>query len=441
MRRDLLPLLGPTLLTKAASIPVNAVCLFVTMRTLVGDLGTEAYGFIALIAILPIMLPFADLGLGADVSSAAARSRTELASVLANAFRRLGVAALAVAAGAAVLAALGVWSTVFGLPQRATYERAAAIGVAVFALSVPFGLGHRLLFGIGRFPLALGLQLLAPIANMGVALFLVHVGGANLALLVFVFMATPLLASAVALRVGMRAVGLTVGELREAGRDRTARAAAPRSVALPMTVVTVSLAVLFHTDRLVVSHVEGLSAVVVYSAMAQLFLPASSLLITPGQTLWPYFIRRSADGAHAGARELWALTGLFVAAAAVMGVALAALGPTLTGWMTHGQGRASLLLSVSFGVLLVVNAGFVPFGAYLMDHAGLMFQARCLTAVACLSVPLSILFCHWWGVAGPVIASCIALALCQWVPTIVRMRRTTPATDRIALPPVAAEVH
>lgn len=435
MRHELLRTVGPTFLAKAAAIPVVALAVIVTMRTLIGSVGTETYGFIALIIVLPMLLPFADLGLGADVSSSAARSREELCWVLARALRRLSIAAVAAAAAAGLLASMGVWSYVFGFPHQPQLEAAAAVGLALFALGVPASLGYRLLFGLDRYPLVVALQSASPIANMCAALLMVQVGVANPVLLIVVFMSTPIVASCVALRVGLRTARVTFGDLAGVSRCGAFKEVTPRSISVPMVCVMVTLAIVYQSHRLVVSHVEGLSAVVVYSAMAALFLPANGLLQAPGHTLWPYFIRRSVAGATPGRRELWMLTAAFAGVATILGVALAAAGPALTGAMTHGEGRSPLLLSCSFGVLLVLSAGYSPLGMYLMDHSGLVFQARCLTAVATFSVPLSILLCRAWGMAGPVVASCLALASCLWLPTVFRINRMSSTPSRAAVAP------
>src|SRR5690242_14831906 len=70
---DVIRLLG----LRAALLAVGFVASLGYTRVVVADFGLATYGLVALIVSLPLLIPFADFGLGASLVNAAARTSAE----------------------------------------------------------------------------------------------------------------------------------------------------------------------------------------------------------------------------------------------------------------------------------------------------------------------------------------------------------------------------
>jgi O-antigen/teichoic acid export membrane protein len=151
-------------------------------------------------------------------------------------------------------------------------------------------------------------------------------------------------------------------------------------------------------------------------------------ITAPTPVLWNYFAgRRARTGVPVLRGQLVRMTALWVAVAAGLAVVLVAMGPAFASWWSHGQIEVSRGLMVAFGVLLVVSALQYPTATVLNDPASLRFQAVTMTAMAVVNLALSLWLVRVVGVAGPVIASCLALFFVQVVPVMLRARRLIPA--------------
>src|SRR5690606_36016305 len=110
----------------------------------------DGYAIFSLIAALPFLFPFIDLGVGAAVANAAGAlpaQGAEFRETLRKARRVLllvGAVALLVIVGIAVL---GAWPTLTGLPETEVVNWGVAGAMVLFALAIPGSLGHSMLFG------------------------------------------------------------------------------------------------------------------------------------------------------------------------------------------------------------------------------------------------------------------------------------------------------
>ncbi|WP_406475383.1 lipopolysaccharide biosynthesis protein [Streptomyces sp. NBC_01615] len=195
----------------------------------------------------------------------------------------------------------------------------------------------------------------------------------------------------------------------------------------PMTVISTTSALAYGTDRLVLSHVAGAVDVAVYSAGAQLYSPASSLISAAGLPLWALFTRHRTSDGRLPRAELLRLTRWFTAAAVVIGGVLVAAGPFVASWMTHGRVVVGGGLMAAFASLTLVHAVNYPVGMWLTDAAGLRFQAVRTAAMAALSLALSIPLAAALGPVGPVLASTVAFGSCVVVPCFRRVFRKRPS--------------
>jgi O-antigen/teichoic acid export membrane protein len=212
---------------------------------------------------------------------------------------------------------------------------------------------------------------------------------------------------------GLPLLGLVLGCAR-AGQP-TVRI---RHLAGPMAVINTATVVSYATDRVVLSHVIGPSAVAVYSAGAQLFTPAAGLISVAGLPLWALFARQRGPADRPSRADLTRLIRWFTAGGLLMGLGLIWLGPTVSSWMMHGRGRAGTVLMASFAALVLVQAAYYPAGMWLTDAAGLRFQAARAAVMAVVNLALSIPLARLLGPVGPVVASVAAFSCVVFVPSL-----------------------
>ena len=132
----------------------------------------------SLVATITLLFPFADLGIGATVLNASAMlvggGRDQKAvDVIRRAYRVLfGVAGVLIAVAVCVMALDG-WSAVVGFASGPEDRWAITVAACVFALTIPAGLGPRILVGIDRNPLATLVLMSCPAFGLGLTVLLV----------------------------------------------------------------------------------------------------------------------------------------------------------------------------------------------------------------------------------------------------------------------------
>ena len=140
---------------RVATLPLTAIASALTTYLIVGYAGAEMFGYVNLIATLFLLLPFADLGLGAaivnKVASASSIHDDEGARALTRAaFLTLVMAAAGLIAIVGVAAAGGLLAQFVGLGdvEASAVNAAILVAIAPFAIALPFGVGQRVLLGL-----------------------------------------------------------------------------------------------------------------------------------------------------------------------------------------------------------------------------------------------------------------------------------------------------
>ena len=139
----------------------------------------------SLVATITLLFPFADLGIGATVLSASAQlSGPSRDPNAANVVRRAYHVLFAVA-GVLVLVALCVmaldgWTALVGFSSGPDDRWAITVAACVFALTIPAGLGVRILIGIDRNPLATLVLMSCPAFALGVTVVLYVIGAGGI---------------------------------------------------------------------------------------------------------------------------------------------------------------------------------------------------------------------------------------------------------------------
>ncbi|MFU8945158.1 lipopolysaccharide biosynthesis protein [Mycetocola zhadangensis] len=408
---------------RMAVLPLTGVCSILTARLVIDTYGVDGYAIFSLIAALPFLFPFIDLGVGAAVANAAGALPDrwhEYRETLTRARRVLFLVSGTILVAIIGIAVVGGWPTLTGLPGSATVNWGIAGAMLLFAVAIPGSLGHSMLFGMRKNSWSVWIQGLGPPVTLALVL------GASL-------WAPTIFAALVATTAGVlvsswtaTVVASRVGIVRAARRAAPVTARSSNPVALwatawPMLVVSLSLPLSFQTGRLVLSWQATLGEVAVYSAAMITFLPVFSIAQVAGQSLWGEFAGARAR-AESGAAEY--LTGLrIVACVGLIGaVGLVSLGPILSGLAVNYAVHFPPELFWILGATVLVQALYIPSGMYLTDAPGLRFQALLTVLMGVFVLVASVLTAEPLGVTGVALSLLCGIIFFQLVPGTIRVR-------------------
>jgi O-antigen/teichoic acid export membrane protein len=422
--------LGISASARLLTLPVTASATVVTTYFLVKELGVESYAYVVLVGSLFQLVPFADLGLGAVVVNASAKrleSRQHSAAALATArtaFRTLAISAAVLIGLSVLLGVSGAWPGLLGLPSNfaKSSEWAIATVLLPFALSIPFGIGQRVLIGEGRNHLVNYIGMLGPLVATATTLLLLKIHAPTLVL----GMATPtgiLVVSVICFVLALRTSQWHMRDLIK--KPRTQQRPRLWNSAIPMLIISITVPLAMQSDRLVLSHFAPAVELSEYSVAAQMYVPCFSVVSMAAVSLWPIFTRTgSASFAlWSKALKILAVGGLFLGAAFVVLV-----GPA-SRLITEDKLRVGIDLASAFATLLVVMACHQASAVLLTSPRHLAFQAVCSTTMLLVNLALSVYLAPVLGASGTVWASVTAVFVAQLVPCWVKARGFMKSTS------------
>lgn len=334
----------------ALSKGANLFVMIISVPLAVGHLGSERYGLWMTLTSLIALLGFSDLGVGASLVNAVARTHAEgrdkaLAGVVATGF------SLLVAIAAVILLAFFAcypwmnWARLLNITQPAlTLEAAPAFAVLVvgLALSLPLNVVTQVQNGLLEGYRASVWSALGAMAGLG-GLMLAVRANATLPALVFAVAAGPVLAAALnsAYEFTVRRPELRPSFSATTGPQRKALLGS----SLLFFVLQVCVTVVNNSDNFVAAHILSLEDVAHYSVSQRLFSIPPMLLGFVFTPLWPAYQQAKTRGDHAWIRRTFRRSLWLAAAIAVPYAVVAVLaGPTLvTLWvgpdfvLTFGQ--------------------------------------------------------------------------------------------------------
>jgi O-antigen/teichoic acid export membrane protein len=419
---------GRSAASRLLVLPVSAGLGIVLTRVVIEAYGPEAFAQYGLLVGIGALLPFADLGMSAAVLGAVGAADRPAADehvrrVLTTAIRVLLGSALVLTVVAVTLTVAGLWPGLLGsglLPDDGPLAAMACL--VLIAAAMPFGVGQRVLSGLGHNHvtiLVLGAQ--TPLV-LGAVLLLVWADVAAGAYVAVVAYAATLLLSAVLLVLAARRLHPALGRaLRDALRPRSRAPGAPVfGMAWPMLVQMLALPLAMQTDRIVLSHRSETAVLAEYNLAWQMFTPIYLVVAAGGMSLWPVFARARARGQTLSSLSMsW----VFGAAAAAMALVVGLLSPWLADLASGGAIRIGPSLVVAFCVLTVLQAVKYPLGMSMTDAAGLRFQAYMIVAMLPVNTGLS-----WWlagllGAPGPLVGSIVGVTVFQVLANVLYVRR------------------
>jgi O-antigen/teichoic acid export membrane protein len=291
-------------------------------------------------------------------------------------------------------------------------------------VTIPAGLGVRILIGIDRNPLATLILMSCPAFALGFTLLLFSgevdgiwyvvssLGG---------LLAGQLLGTVLALRLS----GLGLSAF--APVQGTSQGARLLAGSMWLFLVGVGLPVGLQTGRVILAHLSTPGQLAEYSLMAQLYAALWSVLSAAGLAYWPVFVKRRVETTET-IRMWWRLTATFGVLAALAGVGMWMLGPWAAKVLSAGQIEITGRLAMVFGLLLIGQAMHLPSTVLLTRPNEARWQALWTIAMAVVSIGLGCVVATIHGAVGVVLASALAIGIAQvlpdlvWVPRLVRRR-------------------
>lgn len=414
---------------RVLGMPVIAILGLVNTAIIVRESGESVYGLVSLIASIPLLFPFADLGIGATVLTASAQlsgptQRSNAADVIRRGYHVLfGVAGIVVLIALCIMALDG-WSALVGFSSGPDDRWAITAAACVFALTIPAGLGVRILIGIDRNPLATLVLMSCPMLALGVT-FLLYLSDAN----GIWYALSPLSGLLIGL-TGGTVLGLRLSGLGWSAFARVSVSSAGSRLlagSMWLFLVAVGLPIGVQTGRILLAHLSTPAELSRYALMAQIYAGCWQVLSTAGLAYWPVFVKRRTANEDS-VRMWWRVTGSLCGIAVIGAVGMVLLGPWAANVLSGGQIEISSALALAFGALLVAQAVHLPANVLLTRPNEARWQAMWTLALAVISIGLGWVAAERFGAVGVVCAAALAVCTAQilpdlvWVPRLVRRR-------------------
>lgn len=418
--RGLLGTVGGPAVAKVLVMGLSGLLAIVTSRLIIEHYGVEAYGQYGLLATLPALLPFADLGIAAVVVNSLAESKAPKSDdfvlrTIVTAFRILAVSGLVIIILSVVIYAAGLWPVLLGrglIPGEGGI--AALLCLAIFGCVLPLTVGQRIVVGLGRSTTQVAAQaVVAPFMLVSVLTVVALAAPVGSFLAVFSLVANSLV-SVICLIVAARALRPQLRlALARIPRFRRYPGVPVMSLTWPVLVSSVVMPITMQTDRLLLSQLTHGHELARYNLAAQLFGLILQTIAVSGLALWPWYAKARSESRIVSPRKpsLYFLAGGFF-----LGAIMALASPWLAELVSQGKIHLDPWLLAGFVALVAVEAAKYPLGMYMTDARGLRFQVVPLVMMVPINLGLSWLLIGVVGAGGPVLGSAISVLLCQVLP-------------------------
>lgn len=405
---------------------ISAVLGIVITRLVIQNFGEAAYAQYGLLIGLGALIPFADLGISGAVMNAIGESEDPRND---DRVRLILVSSIRIAVGSTVVVGLislllyllGWWEAILGEGlNAATGPLAATLCLVLIGVAIPFGIGQRILSALSLNHLTIGLNGLQSPLVLSMLGLTVWLGWSGNLIAVFPYLAS-LTIAVIAAMIALRLVGpVARAAIRDAPRIRSVKGGRVVDMAWPLMIQMIALPLAMQTDRIVLSHVSDISDLAQYNMAAQIFTPVWALVTAAGFTLWPVFAKARAKS-HDVSPVPMAL--VFGGIAGLLCAVLALFTPFLASIASDGEVTVSLLMIVSYSILMIFQGLKYPLGMYLTDPRGMRFQAFMVVAMVPVNLGLSIVLAERLGAAGPIIGSAVGVFLFQVVANYIYVQR------------------
>jgi O-antigen/teichoic acid export membrane protein len=420
---------------RVVGTPLVALVGLLNTGVIVRATGEAVFGLVSLVTTLTLLLPFADLGIGAVVVSACSRPGQltddgEAVATVQHGLRRLNLVAVALILISLVIMATDSWGFLLGGTAGPADRIAITIAACLIALGVPAGIGIAILIGLDMNPLAVMLTMSNAVFTLLITLALKTAGTTGIWYAVS-GAGGALIGNCIATALALRISGLGWSAFARPGAEHAGNRLLEGS--LWMFVVSISLPLGLQSQRLILSHVSTPAELSRYALIAQVYAVIWMVFSTAGVALWPVFVKRRPD--MRASTRLWLRSmAAFGALSALAGVGIVVLGPWATSVLSGGQLVAPRACAIAIALLLVVQCIHLPGGVMLTMPREMRWQSYCLLAMGVSTVVLGM----WWGGrsggTGVVAAAVVATVAAQivpdliWIPRLLRRRAHELAT-------------
>ena len=423
-------------LFKFVALGVSAVLGIIITRIIITNFGTEVFAQYGLLVGIGALLPVGILGVDAPIVNGVAtsndpKSDAKLQRILLSSIRLLTLAGFILLAIVLALTALGLWDAILGdslIPGSGAVAVTLCLGI--WALAMPFGIGQKVLAGLGKNHITIAISGLQSPVVLGVLLAALWFGADER-----VGSFTPVVAYAATFLIAVLAT-VVAGRLiapslwnvaRQVPKLKSHRGGKIFDQAWPMVVIMIALPVGVQTDRIVLSHVATSADLAQYNLASQMFTPIAALVSAAGFTLWPRFAAARKRGVDESPVTLSVGFGV-IAAGLAAGVSV------LSGWLaafaSGGLISLSAPLLLAFAAWMTIQAFQYPYGMYLTDRTGLRFQALFVTLMVPFNVGSSWVLAGQVGAVGPVVGSAVSVLLFQVTANVVFVRHRAGKTAK-----------
>ena len=410
--------------SRAMTLLVSLVLITYSTRLVIAYVGTELYGYIALVASLSALLAFSDLGIGAAVTTEIARlghAADLVKDLISRVGRALNWVSILLVLAAALALVFDLWPLIFANPNLPTYiPVAASISLVFFAVSVRAGVGYRVLIGINRSHLAIYCQVLGPVISTAICFVVVTLGGAPIWLAIAI-PAGSMVVSVAMLVVAMRATGLNLVSSRSTRSLAKADRLSIANYSFPAFAILIASPIIFQSDRLLLAWLSTPAALAQYSVLAQLYGPAVSLANAVALPLWA---RYSSGGTSNLGREFKRHVLLLSVLGFALGGGLIVIEPFYVQVVSAGELGDLTLLASSFALLIVVQSVQLPASMFLTTPRGFRVLSLLFGIALIFKLALSFLLVPPLSGPGPVISSVIAVLLSVTIPSLFVVARS-----------------
>ncbi|MCZ8379274.1 hypothetical protein O6P37_10400 [Mycobacterium sp. CPCC 205372] len=413
---------------RVVGTPLVALIGLANTAVIVRATGEAVFGLVSLVTTLSLLLPFADLGIGAVITTACSKAggenRARAVATVQKGFRVLSMVAGALVLVSLVVMATDSWAVLVGTSSGPADRFAITVAACLVALGIPAGIGVRILIGLDLNPLAVAVTM----ANAAFALLITL--ALNAADIAPIWLAVSsaggaLIGNALATVLAVRRMG--VGLRLFAPPEAKYVGGGLMTGSLWLFVASVGLPLGLHSHRLMLAHASDAAELSRYALMAQIYGIGWMVFSTAGMALWPVFVKRRHD--EKASLELWLKsTAAFMIASLAAALGLILLGPWAAALISGSSVVPQRSLAIAFAALLVVQCVHLPAGVMMTMPREARWQSGCLFAMGVTTVALGL----WWAgghgavgvVAAAVVASVVALLLPDflWIPRLLRRR-------------------
>ena len=398
------------IVARVLGILAGAVSLAIMARSV----SEVAFGVVGTLTALLAYVSFMDLGIGSAAMSHLAAldgsGRThQVQGVLAHAFRRLVTIGMAIGLVSLTAVFLLPVHRLLGagtIPEPDVKLAILSLTTSI-AIGVPASLGSRAQVGLQQGSTDNAWFLGGALASAGMVAVVAWLDG-GLWAYVLAMAGVRTLISAVQTVSVLRGHGVRLRMTQaDAVEGSTARDLA--RLGRLFFVLQGAVVIAYQSDAIVVSSIAGAATAGSFVVAMRMFTPISNVISGATQQLWTASAEALARGDIAWVRSRFARSILLsMGLAAVSSSALLLVADPLARWWVGDAFVPDRSLMVVFAIWTVYSVGMGQVGYLLNASAIVRPQVVMAGAMTSLNLLLSILFTHWWGIAGPLWGSLIA---------------------------------